>query len=101
MRYMVRVSYVDVIGKIWMPSTTCAQRKTLRAYDVENIRACGNGRITRRAVEQWLCTNTGDFSSIEDFRYSIEDGKKTRDSDWAHGDTSDCTYSDCMYPAEE
>lgn len=82
MRYTVRVSYVTVVGKIWMPAVTCGQRITLRDYDIENMRD-DDGHITRDSVEQWLTTNAGDFRTIEDFAASIEDGDQTIDIPWA------------------
>ena len=39
MRYTVRESYVNVIGQIWMPSTTGATRYNLTGHDIENARA--------------------------------------------------------------
>jgi hypothetical protein len=101
-RYIVRKSYIDVIGGIWWPmGATCAMHKDLSNYDVENIRAYGEGVIDRDSVEHWLMLNSGDFSSVQDFRASIEDGDQTIDLDWAEGEESDCTFSDCMWPAED
>lgn len=70
---MVEYNYVDVVGLIWMPQTTCSYRYNLDSYAIENIREHGEGEITREAIEQWLTTNSGDFSSIQDFRASIGD----------------------------
>ena len=97
-RYIVRKSYVDLIGTIWLPTITCAQRKDLRAYDVENIKGhSDDGKtIDRDSVEQWLMCHSGDFSQVADFRASIEDGDQTIDLDWAYGEDSELTYTDCM-----
>ena len=98
MRYMVRKSIVEVVGKIWMPSVTCAQTYTLSEYDVENCRD-GDGKITRESVERWLDTHAGDFQGIEDFRASIEDGDETIDIPWASEDGGfafqDATAEEC------
>ena len=101
-RYTVRHSYVNIIGGIWMPyGAQCAMRKDLTSYDIKNIRACGDGEITRDGLEDWLTANSGDFSSVDDFRASIEDGDQTIEIAWAKGEDSEITYSDCMYPAED
>ena len=87
----VRVAYVEVIGPIWMPATTCAQKIELRDYDLENI-----GTFTRAHVETWLATHAGDFQSVTDFHAVC--GR--RDIPWA-SEESEFTYSDCMYPSED
>jgi hypothetical protein len=99
MRYTVRKSFIQVIGKIWMPAVTCAMQYDLTSYDVENIKATGDGKITRDAVEDWLGCHSGDFQSVADFSASIEDGNDTLDFPWAV-EESEFTYCDCMYPAE-
>jgi len=97
MKRLVCFSYVDVIGEIWLPGIgPCAQRISLRPYDIENIRD-GGGKITRESIEQWLRTHAGDFRSITDFSASIEDGEDTLDFAWAN-EESECVHSDCMYP---
>lgn len=69
------VSEVDVVGRIWQPGCgLCAYTYPLSGYDVENIRAYGDGEITRDAVQRWLDTHAGDFSEIVDFRATIGDG---------------------------
>lgn len=100
MRYTVRKSVVQLIGTIWMPSTTCGQEKTLSDYDVNNIRDRIEPGITRANVEDWLTCNSGDFSSVEDFSASIEDGDNTIDIPW-NSEESECPYNDCMYPCED
>ena len=98
MKILRRISYVDVIGHIWMPNRTAAMRYTLDAYAINNIKAeDDNGKVTRDAVEQWLTMNSGDFREVTDFSASIEDGPDTINIDWAD-DESEFTYSDCMYP---
>ena len=98
MKLTIRKSIVQIIGVIWMPPVTCATQKTLRDYDIENMRN-DEGQITRESVEQWLTTNSGDFQSVTDFSASIEDGENTVDIPWA-SEESEFTYVDCMYPAE-
>jgi len=102
MRYLIRKSIIEVIGEIWLPyGALCAQSYTLSDYDMRNVRDYGDGTITRDAVEHWLAFNSGDFSRVVDFRADLEDGDQTVVFEWAHGEESECTYSDCMYPAED
>ena len=95
MRYTVRKSTINVIGKIWMPANKCAQEIVLSAYDLENIEK----PVTRDTVEFWLMLNSGDFQSITDFSASLEIGSETIELPWEHED-SEYTYSDCMWPSE-
>lgn len=90
MKFTVERNWIEVIGTIWMPSVTCAQRIDLTLYDMHNI-----GEPTRENVERWLSTHTGDFQSVTDFHAVIGDVE----IDWADMD-NDCVYSDCMYPQE-
>lgn len=103
MRYVVNKAVIDVLGEIWLPyGAKAAMRKDLSSYDLANIRARGNGRITRRACEEWLALNSGDFSRVIDFRADIsEPGKRSIVFEWKGGDESACDFSDCMFPAEE
>lgn len=94
MKYTVRKSIVWIVGRIWMPAIVCAQEKVLSSYDVGNIRDEA-GNITRESLEQWLCSNAGDFQSVQDFSASIEDGEKTVDIPWAT-EEGEFAYSDCM-----
>ncbi len=95
MRYTVRKSVVWLVGHIWQPGIgPCSQMLSLRAYDVENIRAYGEGSIDRDAVEHWLMLNSGDFRDVIDFSASIEDGNRTIDIPWATED-GEMAYSDC------
>lgn len=94
MRYLVKKSFIEVLGIIWLPPIECAQTITLSQYDVDNIRE-GDGSITRESVEQWLCTHAGDFQSIKDFCASIEDGDKTVDIEWA-SEQGEMAFADCM-----
>lgn len=95
MKYTVRKSLVWIVGRIWMPAIVCSQVLTLSNYDVENIRAHGDGNITRDAVEQWLMSHSGDFQSVLDFAASIEDGGRTIDIDWATED-GETLYNDTL-----
>lgn len=95
-RYTVRVSYVDIIGTLWMPSTTAATRIKVNSHDVENMRD-DDVQITRDSVEDWLTSHSGDFSRVIDFSASIEDNDTTVDIPWADED-SEFTYNDCMFP---
>jgi len=91
MKFTVERNWIEVIGKIWMPTVTCAQRIDLRAYDIENI-----GEPTRRNVELWLGSHTGDFQYIEDFHAIVGE----TEIPWEK-EESEFTYSDCMYPADD
>ena len=99
MRYTIRRSIVQVVGKIWMPAATCAQEIVLRPHDIENAKD-EEGKLTRDSVEHWLCLHAGDFQSIQDFRASIEDGEETIEIPWKD-EESEFTYSDCMFPSED
>ena len=106
-RYIVRRSYVIILGKIWMPMAPASLQKDLSSYDIENIRGYSrhlsgddNGPITREGFEHWLMLNSGDFSSVDDFKASIEDGDQTIDYDWSKGEDSECAYLDTL-PSEE
>ena len=86
MRYTVRKSIIDVVGTLWQPGVTAAERLELTPFDVENIKAWGAGTITREAVQAWLDTHTGDFSRVIDFHASIEDEENTVDIPWTMSD---------------
>lgn len=96
MRYTVRESYVQVVGSIWMPKVTCGQEKILSQYDIDNIRDRVEPGITRANVEDWLTCNSGDFSSVDDFSASIEDGGNTINIPWA-SEEGEFAYVDCVY----
>lgn len=53
MRYLVKTSFIHVIGTIWMPAVTCAYSYELRGYDIENMRN-EDGTITRESISSWL-----------------------------------------------
>lgn len=99
MKYLVSTSYVQVVGRIWMPSTTAAMSYTLNGYDVENARD-DEGQITRESVECWLGAHAGDFSSVDDFFASIEDGEQTIEIPWSD-EESELTYNDCVYGSDD
>ena len=71
--YTVTVKEIEVLGYIWMPRVLCSQVIKLNNYDIENIKDCGNGAITRDGVEDWLGCHAGDFSEIVDFHADIAD----------------------------
>lgn len=95
MKYTVRRSVIDVVGKIWMPATKAGTELTLSPYDVENCRD-NTGKITRESVQAWLDTHAGDFQCVEDFHASIEDGDETIDIPWEtkEGDELNEEYDD-------
>lgn len=97
MKYTIRKSVVDVVGRIWMPAAVCSLRINLSQYDVDNARDY-DGKITRESVEQWLSTHSGDFQQVLDFRASIEDGEETVEIPFAT-EEGECQYLDTV--AEE
>lgn len=81
----VRVAYVLILGKLWMPMCDASQRQDLSNYDLENI-----GEFTRENVEQWLMTHSGDFSSVTDFYAvcgDVEIPWSSEDNEMAYYDT--------------
>lgn len=91
MKYLVEVNYIQVIGNIWMPNTQAAYEYKLTDYDIKNI-----GKLTRENIDLWLCTNAGDFQSIDDFSANIKDTEIS----W-NAEESEFAYSDLMYPCED
>jgi hypothetical protein len=100
MRRVLVISFVHIVGKLWMPNCDAASDKTLSDYDIENIRAYGDGAITRDAVEHWVMLNSGDFSAVTDFEAEIETDNKTYRFTWEH-EESELTYMDCMFPSAD
>ena len=69
MRYIKEENFVLVIGKIWMPHDgMVSYRYNLTPSDVGQI-----GEFTRKNVQIWLNTHSGDFSQIVDFKATIGD----------------------------
>jgi hypothetical protein len=98
MRYTVTKQRVQVLGGIWWPmGQLCAQERDLSPYDLANI---GDVR-DRDAVASWIALNSGDFSSIVDFRADFHVGDEHIVHEWSRGDESECDWSDCMCPAED
>lgn len=81
---------VRYIGYIWQPGIgVCAQHQTLSKYDRENI-----GEPTRKNIEQWLTTHTGDFQNIIDFEADF--GTDNVRVPWEKED-SEVAYDDAMF----
>lgn len=99
MKYLVKKSVVDVVGRIWMPQAVCSLRIVMSRYDVDNARD-DDGNITRDSLESWLHTHTGDFSEIIDFRASIEDGEQSIEIPFASED-GESQYLDTISEMEE
>ncbi len=97
MRYQVSVSYVDVLGRIWMPRAVCSLRITLSGHDLANME--NDGAITHEDLEQWLMTNMGDFSEVIDFSASIEWNGETLDFPWTT-EENECAYLDTLGDCE-
>ena len=71
MKYTVSESFIEVVGRMWMPNTTAAMTIDLGAWELGNIQN-EDGSIDRDAVEFWLTGHSGDFQSIIDFRADIQ-----------------------------
>ena len=99
MRYTRVYNEIRVIGKIWVPCTTCAMAYRPSDHDVENMKN-KEGALTRESIEHWISWNSGDFQSIEDFYADIAKGDNDVVFDWAK-EESEHTYFDCMCPQEE
>lgn len=100
MKYMVRKSYVYILGTLWMPGITASMIKELDTYDVGNIKEHGAGIVNREAVERWLLTHSGDFQNVIDFSASIEDGENTIDIPWSK-EENEFEFNDTQYPVED
>lgn len=91
-------SYVEVLGRIWMPAVMAAQHINLRQYDIDNMRD-DDGKITRDSLEDWLGSNTGDLQSIYDFSATIKDGESVIQIDWENEENA-FEFFDLVSPAE-
>ena len=89
MQFTIERNWIEVIGRIWMPATTCAQRIDLTPSDLESI-----GEATPGNVGRWLTSHTGDFQSIDDFHAVVGEVDIPWDSE-----ENEITYNDCMFPA--
>lgn len=101
MKYTVSKSFIQVIGQIWMPSTTAAMTYDLGAWELKQIQR-DDGSIDRDAVEFWLMLHSGDFQSITDFYADIQ--HPDTDENLAFGwedEKSEEIFIDCIYPSEE
>lgn len=79
MKYLLRKSYIDVVGGIWLPyGAKASLRIDLSKYDLENIKD-EKEQFTREGISLWLAAHSGDFSSILDWSASIEEGNETLD----------------------
>ena len=92
MRYTITKQRIQVIGTIWMPSTTAAQVYDLSAYDLENL----GDPTDRAAVARWLDMHAGDFQRVTDFRADFHLGDTHVVHDW-RDDASELTFNDCMF----
>lgn len=90
MRFTIERNWIEVIGIIWMPAITCAQRINLDSPQVSDI-----GEPTRENVEDWLRYHAVDFQSIEDFHAIVGETEIA----WKE-EESELTYLDCMFPED-
>lgn len=94
MKYTVIRQRIDILGAIWWPmGATAGQSRDLSAYDLANIGDPAN----RDDVERWLCLNSGDFSSITDFRADFDIDGTHIVHEWAKGEESDFAFIDCFF----
>lgn len=92
-------AYIQLIGPIWWPyGATAAAMHELSGYDIENIRAYGDGTIDREAVELWANAHVGDFQEIQDFTVWIP--SENIDIPWANED-SEIEYNGAMSGDDE
>lgn len=90
-----KISFILVLGKLWMPGCSAAQRIPVDARDLESM--TDDGQITHDSVESWLYTHAGDFSSITDFYADLEPREGNVLIDWAE-EESEYAFNDAMYP---
>lgn len=91
--------YINIIGPIWWPvGSIAATTVKLSRYDIETIRAYGDGTIDREAVELWANSHVGDFQEIRDFAVFIP--SEGIDIPWANED-SEIEYNGAMFGDEE
>jgi len=92
MKFTCNRDWIEIVGEIWWPmGLTCAQRIELRGYDIENMRD-EDGNISRESIEDWVSSNSGDFSHVHDFCATI--GEEV--FGW-NNEESKLTYLDCMF----
>ncbi len=96
MKYVVRESFVNVLGRLWMPPS--AKGATTYPVTADAVRGT-DGHITRASVGHWLDSHAGDFSQILDFEASVEDGEDTIDIYWAD-DSNGADFFASMYGKE-
>lgn len=96
MQYLVTKNIVQVIGGIWLPyGQTAAMEYSLSDSDLEQY-GIDKENPTREQISNWVFKNTGDFSSISDFRADIGENKVI---DWSDPE-SEYLYNDGMYPED-
>lgn len=94
---VIHYSYVELIGRIWMPSSICAYKYDLGEYDVGNLQT-----LDREGVESWLLVHAGDFQHILDFHANIWNHFDKCDVEIAwDSPESEYTFNDLMYPSDE
>jgi hypothetical protein len=94
MKYIKRVSKVDVLGNLWMGGKA-AYTYNLTDSDLRNI-----GEYSRDNVAYWLSTHSGDFQGIDDFRCTISDSSGMDFDCNFQDENSEVIFNDCMFPCE-
>lgn len=95
MRYTVTKQVIDIVGRMWAGSTA-ATRLTLSDYDMSNL----GDPYSRKDVENWVALNSGDFSSITDFRADFHVGDENIVHEWSE-EENEIAFADCMFPSED
>jgi len=86
-----RISYVEVLGRIWRPPIKVGQTYELSDYDLENV-----GEFTREAFAHWLATHAGDFEQVIDFHVGVGNSEIP----W-HSEDNESEFYQCMYLVAE
>jgi len=82
----VRIAYVQVIGKLWLPAIQAAQVYDLTDLDLYEIgKAAHTGELTRDLIQDWLARHGNDFASITDFHAQVGE----QEIPWSKDDSED------------
>lgn len=89
------INEVYVLGEIWTPyGAKAAMTLPLNDYALKNLCDGKRENWTREAVEQWLSTNSGDFSRVIDFSATCKDWP---DIEW-EDDENGLEFCDLAFP---
>ena len=71
MSYRVKENYINIVGILWMGEIGI-YRMNLNTYNLEKIYNLGNGKITRKSIEEFLDLYAGDFQRVTDYEVKID-----------------------------